>query len=120
MDMRSRTSGMEMNTRQLNNVSIIDLTGRLDASTVPPVASWLEQATSTPNARVLVNLENTSFIDSTALAALVQALKRCQQVQGELFLCGLRRPVYMIFELTRLDKAFNIFVDEEHALKAFA
>ncbi|RMD76093.1 MAG: anti-sigma factor antagonist, partial [Chloroflexi bacterium] len=41
---------------------------------------------------------------------------RCQQVQGEFALCGLRRPVLMIFELTRLDKAFNIFVDAEHAL----
>jgi anti-sigma B factor antagonist len=30
----------------------------------------------------------------------------------------MRRPVYMIFELTRLDKAFNIFVDETHALQS--
>ena len=49
----------------------------------------------------------------------MQALKRCQQLQGDLFLCGLRRPVYVIFELTRLDRAFNIFVDEEHAIRAF-
>lgn len=68
---------------------------------------------------MLVNLSNTTFVDSTALATLVQALKRCQQVKGDLFLCGMKRPVYMIFELTRLDKAFNIFVDEEHAIRAF-
>jgi anti-sigma B factor antagonist len=121
MDMKSRASGLDMKTtRHPSNVDMIELSGRLDANTVPPVATWLEQVTSTAKARVLVNLENTSFIDSTALAALVQALKRCQQNDGELVLCGLRRPVYMIFELTRLDKAFNIFVDEEHALKAFA
>jgi anti-sigma B factor antagonist len=110
---------MDMKTRLSGDVNVVELAGRFDTNTVPPVAAWLDQVTSTPNARVLVNLANTTFVDSTALATLVQALKRCQQVKGDLFLCGMRRPVYMIFELTRLDKAFNIFVDEEHAIKAF-
>ena len=111
---------MEMKTRAAGNVNILELAGRFDTNTVPPVAAWLDQVTSTPNAQVLVNLSNTTFVDSTAIAILVQALKRCQQVQGDLALCSLRRPVYMIFELTRLDKAFNIFVDEDHAIQAFA
>jgi anti-sigma B factor antagonist len=111
---------MDMKTRVAGEVQVVDLTGRFDTNTVPPLAAWLEQVTSVPGAHVLVNLANTTFVDSTALATLVQALKRCQQVKGELFLCGMRRPVYMIFELTRLDKAFNIFVDEEHAMQAFA
>lgn len=110
---------MEMKTRVAGDVNVLELAGRFDTNTVPPVASWLDRVTSSPGARVLVNLANTTFVDSTALATLVQALKRCQQVKGELYLCGMRRPVYMIFELTRLDKAFNIFVDEEHAIKAF-
>lgn len=111
---------MEMKTRVMGDVNIVELSGRFDTNTVPPVAAWLDQVTASPGARVLVNLTSTTFVDSTALATLVQALKRCQQVQGELYLCGMRRPVFMIFELTRLDKAFNIFVDEEHAIKAFA
>jgi len=111
---------MDMKTRVTGEVNVVELSGRFDTNTVPPVAAWLEQVTSTPGARVLVNLASTTFVDSTALAILVQALKRCQQLQGDLFLCGLRRPVYVIFELTRLDKAFNIFVDEEHALRAFS
>lgn len=109
---------MEMKTRVTGDVNVLELAGRFDTNTVPPVAAWLDQVTSSPGARVLVNLTNTTFVDSTALATLVQALKRCQQVKGDLYLCGMRRPVYMIFELTRLDKAFNIFVDEEHAIKA--
>lgn len=111
---------MEMKTRVMGDVKIVEISGRFDTNTVPPVAAWLDQVTTSPGAQVLVNLTSTTFVDSTALATLVQALKRCQQVQGELYLCGMRRPVFMIFELTRLDKAFNIFVDEEHAIKAFA
>jgi anti-sigma B factor antagonist len=110
---------MEMKTRVAGDVSVLEIAGRFDTNTVPPVSAWLEQVTSAPKARVLVNLAETTFVDSTALATLVQALKRCQQVQGDLYICSLRRPVYMIFELTRLDKAFNIFVDEEHAIQSF-
>jgi anti-sigma B factor antagonist len=109
---------MEMKTRVAGDINILEIAGRFDTNTVPPVAAWLEQATSTPKARVLVNLAETTFVDSTALATLVQGLKRCQQMQGDLCVCSLRRPVYMIFELTRLDKAFNIFVDEEHAIQS--
>lgn len=111
---------MEMKTRVVGEVQVLELAGRFDTNTVPPVAAWLEQVTTVPGARVLVNLANTTFVDSTALATLVQALKRSQLAKGDLYLCGMRRPVYMIFELTRLDKAFSIFVDEEHALNAFA
>ncbi|MCX7790923.1 MAG: STAS domain-containing protein [Chloroflexaceae bacterium] len=111
---------MDMKTYVTEGIHILEINGRFDASTVQPVATWLERTTSTPGARVLVNLTDTTFVDSTALATLVQALKRCQQMQGDLHLCGMRRPVHMIFELTRLDKAFNIFSDKEGALQAFA
>jgi len=110
---------MEMKTRVAGDVNILEIAGRFDTNTVPPVAAWLEQVTTAPKVRVLVNLAETTFVDSTALATLVQALKRCHLVQGDLCVCSLRRPVYMIFELTRLDKAFNIFVDEAHALQSF-
>ena len=111
---------MEMHTRIISAVHVLDLAGRFDNNTAPPVAAWLEQTTSTPHARVLVNLDKTTFIDSTGLATLVQALRRCQHARGDLALCGMRRPIYMIFELTRLDQAFTIFVDEDHAMQAFA
>lgn len=110
---------MEMTTRLHGDVNVLELTGRFDTNTAPPVAAWLDQVSSMPGARVLVNLAHTTFVDSTALATLVQALKRCQQYKGTLLLCGMRRPVYMIFELTRLDKAFSIYPDEEQAMQAF-
>jgi anti-sigma B factor antagonist len=65
-------------------------------------------------------MSDVNFVDSTALATLVQGLNRARKRNGELYLCGLQKQVYMIFELTRLDKAFHIFVDEEHALRAIA
>ena len=67
-----------------------------------------------------MNLENVVFVDSTALATLVQAMKRCRQLDGDLRLSNLKQPVRMIFELTRLDRAFEIFNLEEEAVGAFS
>ncbi len=110
---------MNIETRFSGDIAILDLSGRFDKHTAPTVAASLEKVTSRNPANVVVNLTGIGFVDSTALATLVQGLKRCQRSHGELHLCGLQRQVHMIFELTRLDKAFNIFVDEDHAIQAF-
>lgn len=110
---------MNIATRYSGAIAIVDISGRFDKHTAPSVAASLEKISAVIPANVVVNLAGTNFVDSTALATLVQGLKRCQRSQGELYLCGLQRQVQMIFELTRLDKAFNIFVDEAHAIQAF-
>jgi anti-anti-sigma regulatory factor len=46
-------------------------------------------------------------------------MKRCRQQGGDLHLCGLQQPVRFAFALTRLDRAIEIFPDEEQAVKAF-
>ena len=110
---------MEIKTRSADDVIIFELAGRFDNYSTPPFAEQLELAAKADPAQVVVNLGNVIFVDSTGLAALVQGMKRCRQQNGDLHLCSLQRSVFMIFELTRLDRAFHIFVDEEHALQAF-
>jgi anti-sigma B factor antagonist len=84
------------------------------------VRQALIDATSRESARVVVNLREIHFIDSSGLAALVQGLKRAREHQGNLCLCSLQPPVRMIFEMTRFDKVFEIFVLEEDAVLAAA
>ncbi|MEQ8675972.1 MAG: STAS domain-containing protein [Aggregatilineales bacterium] len=108
---------MEINQRSTKGIDILTLGGRFDAYEVPTVVSWFEDHPQLK--KVVVNLENVNFIDSSGLSALVKGLKRCRQNGGELYLCHLQQAVFIIFELTRLDKAFNIYADEAAAIKAF-
>jgi anti-sigma B factor antagonist len=101
-------------------VTILALSGRFDSFMAPRVAEQLAKLTGMPSPQVLVNLAGVEFLDSTALATLVQSMKHCRQLGGDLRLCGLRQPVRMIFELTRLDKAFEIWASEDEALRALA
>lgn len=108
---------MELNHRVTDGVNVLELSGRFDAYEVPAVVKWFDAHPDMVN--VIVNLSGVGFIDSSGLSTLVKGLKRCRQNGGDLHLCDLQQPVLIIFELTRLDKAFSIFADESAARAAF-
>lgn len=105
---------MQMQSHIHNGVATLRLSGRFDAYEAPPVARWLQEAAL---ARVVVNLGDVTFIDSTALGTLIKGMKQCRQQGGDLRVCSLQQPVRIIFELTRLDKAFTFFPDETEAIQ---
>jgi len=107
---------MELKHRKAGTVDIIELSGRFDAYEVPLVNRWFDEHTTAQH--VIVNLGGVGFIDSSGLSTLVKGLKRCRNHNGDLYLCNLQQAVTIIFELTRLDKAFNIYDDEQSALDA--
>ncbi len=110
---------MEIIKKTSGSIAILQLKGRFDAHEVAPVAAWMQTQVDAGLAQVLIDLEGVNFIDSTALSSLVRGLKHCREKGGELRLCNLQQPVRVIFELTRLDKAFSIYADQATALAAF-
>ena len=111
---------MQVQSQSFGEVVVLNLEGRFDAYSAPQVNEWLDEATRHESPQIVVNMENVVFVDSTALATLVQAMKRCRQTKGDLRLSNLKQPVQMIFELTRLDRAFEICPSEEEAIQTFA
>jgi anti-sigma B factor antagonist len=101
------------------NVTVLELNGRFDAVEGQQIKTWFDQLNRVTPKQIVVNLSEVIFIDSTALAVLVQGLKYCRQLDGDLFLCGLQSQVEIVFELTRLDKAFRIFDNQVEAVAAF-
>lgn len=112
---------MALTALRSGTVEVIELAGRFDAYAAPQVTNWLveRQAESAAPVRMVVNLAAVNFVDSTALASLVQGMKHCRQAGGDLRLCGLQQPVRIIFELTRLDRAFEIFGTIGEAIESF-
>jgi anti-sigma B factor antagonist len=111
---------MELIEHSNGNVQILSLKGSFDTYHSKSVRHWLEKATSSNPAHVVINLEDVDFLDSTALAILVHGMKSSRKLNGDIRLCGLRPPIRMVFELTRLDRVFEIFGSEEEAVKAFS
>jgi anti-sigma B factor antagonist len=92
-----------------DSIFILKLNGRFDTQAADKVRKELEAATAVSPTKIIVDLTGVDFIDSTALAVLVQAMKRSRQHGGDVRLAGLRPNVRIIFELTRLDQVFEIY-----------
>ena len=110
---------MVMEEIKMEGIDVLTLQGRFDAHTVPAANDWLEEVTSKLPPQIVVNMVDVNFVDSAGLAALVRGMKRSRELGGNLVIFGLQQPVRIIFELTRLDKAIDIFDDEESAIAAF-
>ncbi len=110
---------MKISAITINEIKVLEISGSFDIYTAEPIRSWLEQTVCDQPANVILDLSGVNFIDSTALAIMVQGIKRARERNGDIRLCGLQQPVRMVLELTRLDKVFEIFPNKEQALFGF-
>ena len=111
---------MKILSNTIDDVRVFELSGRFDAKSAPDVQRELQASLEQDGRRIIVNMANVDFVDSTALSTLVQTRRSAGEKQGDLYLCELRQPVRIIFELTRLDRVFEIYPDLPSALMAFS
>lgn len=69
--------------------------------------------------RIVVDLSQCEFIDSTFLGALVVSLKKITGLGGDLRLIGFQPPVHSMFELTRMYRVFEAFPTKEAAVESY-
>lgn len=62
---------------------------------------------------VLVDFKDVTFMDSSGLGSLVLSLKSVRSAGAKLMLCSLNEQIRMLFELTSMDKVFEIFSNRE-------
>ncbi|MBK3519004.1 STAS domain-containing protein [Carboxylicivirga marina] len=88
-------------------------TDRLNATIAPDVKADLTSALSNKGVRMVLNLSNISFIDSTGIGTLISALKTARQNGGSFQLCCPKAEVLSLLKLMKLDMVFDIFDSEE-------
>jgi anti-sigma B factor antagonist len=69
--------------------------------------------------KLLLNFKNVEYLSSAALGKLITLNKKLQGAGGRLILCDIDPQIYEVFEITKLDKFFNIQKEEQAALQAF-
>ena len=113
---------MDLQIHSADNTIIMELIGRFDAFEVKQVHDSLDKILNTAQDEVvwvIVDFSKVNFIDSTALATLVKGMKQCRNTGGDLHIACLQKSVKIVFDLTRLDKVFQIFETLDEATAAF-
>lgn len=110
---------MQINQEERGDVSIFKVHGDIDIDTSPDVKKLFDKAISGSGKKVLINLKDVNYVDSSGLATLVEVLKNLRTSGGQLKLSNLSIKVKGLFEITKLDKLFEIFPEEEDAVSSF-
>jgi len=95
---------------------LLNIEGDVDLYSSPDVREALLKLTKKKTPTILVNLEKVPYMDSSGVATLIEGLQQCNKYQGRFSLVSLRDNVREVFELTRLDKIFEIHKDVNEAL----
>lgn len=90
----------------------------LDASNVKSFRDRIQPLIANQN-RVIINMSQLKFVDSSGLGALVSCLRIVKGNQGELKLCAMTRSVRALFELMRMHRVFGIFETQNDAVESF-
>jgi anti-sigma B factor antagonist len=88
--------------------TIVEADGEIDLAAAPSLRERLIGLINEGHQRLVVDLDNVQFLDSTGLGVLVGALKRVRLAGGELRLVVNTPRIRKVFEVTRLDLAFEI------------
>ncbi len=104
---------------RIGDATVVTIRTELDANTAHRAKEAMDELIQGGEIRLVVDLSNLDYIDSAGLGVLVSTLKGVRAKGGDLRLCGVKDPVKMIFDLTRLSKVFKIFPDREQALSSF-
>ena len=79
----------------------------------------VEQAAAAQGGKMVLNFDGVSFMSSAMIGKLVLLNKKCKQDDVVLKLCNISPNVAEVFKIMRLNKVFDIYKDEEKAVKSF-
>ena len=108
---------MKISARRLEKITIFDISGNIDLSQSPEVRKVvLKEMREDRVPRVVLNLTDVNYIDSSGIASLVEGLKASRELGSRFILFGLSTNAREVLQISRLLSFFEIYENEAQAL----
>lgn len=112
---------VKLTTRQVGDVSVVDVAGRITLGEGSSnLRDTIRELVAKGSKKVLLNLGEVSYIDSSGIGELVSAFTSVTNGGGQLRLLNLTKKVTDLLQITKLYTVFEIFDDEATAVRSFA
>jgi anti-sigma B factor antagonist len=112
---------VKLNTRQVGDVSVVDVSGRITLGEgSSALRDTLRDMVSKNQKKILLNLGDVSYIDSSGIGELVSGFTTVTNSGGELKLLNLTKRVKDLLQITKLYTVFDVHEDEAGAIRSFA
>ena len=99
---------LALSSSRFDDVTVVRVAGEVDVYSAPALKDRLEESVAEPPHRVVVDLADVTFLDSTGLGTLVGALKAAEKLGGTVSITGAHERVLKLFRITGLDEVFTV------------
>ena len=111
---------MKSSTRQVDGVTIVDLSGRITLGEGSvQLRDQVRDLLSKGNKKILLNLGDVNYIDSSGIGELVSGFTTVTNSGGQLKLLNLNKRVKDLLQITKLYTVFDVHEDEAGAIRSF-
>jgi anti-sigma B factor antagonist len=110
---------MELAVHDNHGVTVVMVAGEMDVGNSAQLGEELDRLLTEGPKKVVIDLAKVSFVNSSGLATLVCYYKRAHSNCGDISLAALQPPVRQVFQLTRLDRIFDLQPDVAKAVQRF-
>ncbi len=110
---------MEIKTRNVDGIILLDIDGEIDLYNAPEIKDTIKKEMDAGHKKIIINLENVSYIDSSGIGALISSLSNLKKIGGGLKIIHVYESVRKVFELTKLTSFFEIYDSEDEAIAAY-
>jgi anti-sigma B factor antagonist len=111
---------VKMTTRQVGDVSVMDAVGRITLGEGSSIfRETLRELLAKGHKKILLNLADVSYIDSSGIGELVSGFTTVTNQGGQLKLLNLNKRVKDLLQITKLYTVFEVFEDEATAVRSF-
>jgi anti-sigma B factor antagonist len=112
---------MKISTRQVDGITIVDCSGRITLGEGSvTLRDTVSQLLAKNQKKILLNLGDVNYIDSSGIGELVSAFTTVRKQGGDLKLLNLTKKVHDLLQITKLYTVFDVKDDEAAAVKAFS
>ena len=111
---------VKLNTRQIGDVSVVDVAGRITLGEgSSALRDSLREMVGKGQKKILLNLGEVSYIDSSGIGELVSAFTTVTNGGGQLKLLNLTKRVKDLLQITKLYTVFDVHDSEVTAIRSF-
>lgn len=110
---------MSIRLENKSGLSVCHIDGEIDINSSPGIKKSFDKLIAKKEPKVVINFSKVTYVDSSGLATLVEILKNMRQYGGRLRLTNLAPKIKSLFEITKLEKLFEILAEEEEATSTF-
>ena len=111
---------MQVSSRTVAQVVVVEMTGRLDSVAAGPAGYELDAIAKGPIKQVVLNLQHVDYASSAGLRIIVRTAKQLNNQRGELKLCAANPTVKQALETSGFNALIRLVDTEEAAIRSFS